>query len=48
MTSKFLPRCRTRYEAQKACPWASSFSKVEGGWMAFVSVMDRRKWRAQR
>lgn len=47
MKPKFIA-CKTRYEAIKACPWASVFSKVEGGYMCFVCVMDRRKWRAQR
>ena len=48
MTKPQFVRCTTRYEAQKACPWASTFSKVEGGYMAFASVLDRRRWRAQR
>jgi hypothetical protein len=47
MTAKFIA-CKTRYQAIKRCPWATAFSKVEGGYMAFASVLDRRTWRAQR
>jgi hypothetical protein len=40
--------CACRKTAQRRAPWAVRISKVEGGYMAFESVADSQRWKAQR
>ena len=38
----------TRYAALKACPWACSALRVNGGFVCFESAGDLATYRAQR
>lgn len=40
--------CKYRYQAKKACPWASVIAKVTGGYRCFESVADYETWRRQK
>lgn len=40
--------CKYRYQAAKACPWASVIAKVVGGYMCFESVDEYETWRRQK
>ena len=31
---------KTRYDAKKACPWASKIAKCHLGWMAFAKIEE--------
>lgn len=34
--------------ARKKAPWAAKVAKVEGGYMAFLTVTEYETWRKQR
>lgn len=38
----------TRYAALKACPWACSVFRVDGGYICFESATDAATYRKQR
>lgn len=40
--------CKYRYQARKACPWASVIHKTEGGYMCFESVDDYNIFKKQK
>ena len=39
----YLPN-RTLEDARAAAPWAATFVKVAGGWLAFATLADCRTW----
>ena len=41
-------KTKSRYQAKKACPWASRTAKVCGGFMCFESVTDYKIWKNQK
>jgi len=43
-----IVECKTRYKANKKCPWASVVAKVDGGFMCFESKIDYIIWRSQK
>lgn len=40
--------CDSRSTAARRAPWATTISKVSGGFIAFASVADWQTWRNQR
>jgi hypothetical protein len=40
--------CKSRRTAKRRCPWAAKIVKVEGGFIAFESVLDYVTWKNQR
>lgn len=47
MRTLFL-QCKTRKTAVKYAPWAAVILKVDGGYMAFESVIDAEAWKGQK
>ena len=47
MRTEFI-ECKYLYQAKKAAPWACSFRKVFGGWIAFESWTDVQVWKKQK
>lgn len=45
---KELIECKTRAQAERLAPWAAEIIKVEGGYMAFESVIDADIYRSQK
>lgn len=48
MRRAFLEGCKTERQARKLAHWAVMVVKVDGGYMAFESVLDRYLWSGQR
>lgn len=46
MRTEFL-QVNTAAKARQLAPWAAKIVKVDGGFMAFESVIDYQRWRAQ-
>lgn len=46
MRSLFI-QVDTLADAQDAAPWAAQIVEVDGGFMAFESVVDAATWQAQ-
>jgi len=47
MRTKFV-ETESRYQAKKACPWASRTAKVCDGFMCFEFITDYEIWRKQK
>jgi len=39
---------KTESDLTASCPWAATFEKADGGWMAFESKDDATTWDAQK
>jgi len=46
MRTAFIPG--SRKAAVSACPWAAIIVKVDGGYLAFESIVDHRRWKRQK
>lgn len=40
-------RCKSRYQAQKQCPWAAKIGKVLDGFICFEDIRDYYIWKHQ-
>ena len=47
MRTKFT-QSKTRYRAQKDCPWASVITKVVDGYICFESRSEYEIWKKQK
>ena len=47
MRQQFI-ECKTRRTALRRAPWACTFAKVDGGFMAFESITDYKIWKNQK
>jgi hypothetical protein len=45
--TQYTPKCLSLSEALEIAPWASTIVEVNGGWMAFESVVDYNIWDSQ-
>lgn len=45
---KVFVECKTRYQAQKECPWANNIAKVGEGFMCFETITDYEIWKNQK
>jgi uncharacterized membrane protein YhdT len=42
-----IMKYKTRYQAQKACPWACKITKCYMGWLAFANLQEYDKFRKE-